>query len=58
MAPGMTEKERRDLAEQRAKREVSQPYSTEVEDREAEKAQKEKPAPPAKSDRRHHDQEQ
>ena len=58
MAPGITEKERRELEKHRAAREVTQPYSTEVEDHEAEKAQKEKPAPPAKSDRRHHDQEQ
>jgi hypothetical protein len=46
MATGLTEKESRELAEKRAAREVKQPYSTEVEDHEIEKAQKERPAPP------------
>jgi hypothetical protein len=46
MEPGMTEKERKELDEKRAVREVKQPYSTEIEDREIEKAQKERPAPP------------
>ena len=58
MKPGATEKERKELDEKRAAREVKQPYSTEIEDREIETAQKEKPAPAAASDRRHHGQEQ
>ena len=57
MAPG-TEKERKELDEKRAAREGKQPYSTEVEDHEIEQAQKEKPDPPAASDRRQHGQEQ
>ena len=58
MARISTEKERKEAAEKAAAREVKQPYSTEIEDREAEKAQKEKPAPPsnAKRDERHHGQ--
>ena len=55
MEPGTTEKERKELDEKRAEREVKQPYSTEIEDREIEKAQKERPAPPptAKRDTHH-----
>jgi hypothetical protein len=55
MEPGTTEKERKELVEKRAEREVKQPYSTEIEDREIEKAQKERPAPPptAKRDTHH-----
>jgi hypothetical protein len=46
MEPGATEKECKELDEKRAAREAKQPYSTEVEDREIEQAQKERPAPP------------
>jgi len=58
MPRSTTEKERKEVAEKTAAREVKQPYSTEIEDREAEKAQKERPAPPptAKRDERHHGQ--
>jgi hypothetical protein len=45
MARSTTEKERKEAAEKAVAREVKQPYSTEVEDREAETAQKQKPAP-------------
>jgi hypothetical protein len=58
MEQGATEEERKELDEKRAAREGKQPYSTEIEDREIEKAQKEKPAPPPALDRRDHGQEQ
>jgi hypothetical protein len=58
MPRNTTEKERKEVIGKTAAREVKQPYSTEIEDREAEKAQKEKPAPPpnAKRDEGHHGQ--
>jgi hypothetical protein len=58
MEPGVTDQERKELDEKSAARAINQPYSTEIEDREAEKAQKEKPAPPAATDGSPHDQEQ
>jgi hypothetical protein len=54
MEPGTTEKERKELDEKHAAREAEQPYSTEVEDREIEKAQKERPAPPPAAKRETH----
>jgi hypothetical protein len=47
MARSTTEKGRKEVAEKAAAREVKQPYSTEIEDREAETAQKQKSAPQA-----------
>lgn len=44
MARSTTEMERKEVAEKAAAREFKQPYSTEIEDREAEKAQKDKTA--------------